>query len=172
MLRLIFTLLAFVALLFTGAAWLVARPSGREVRDVMAPVLERGFELAGEAGRRVALTPTSSGVWEPEPEPATAPSPKSQVAGGPPAGTARAADPEVEEPAESGQEVPLAEGSEPEDVEIVPWSERPFVESPPEAPGTEPPPEREVAALFQDQDAWAGLIRRMLAIHARVSGAE
>lgn len=84
MLRLIFTALATLALICTGALWLAAQPSGSGVREVVAPVLNRGFEMVGAAGKRavtsasrdllaaedddsrVALTPTASGVWEPE----------------------------------------------------------------------------------------------------------
>jgi hypothetical protein len=39
MLRLIFTALATLALLFVGALWLAAQPSGSGVRGVVAPVL-------------------------------------------------------------------------------------------------------------------------------------
>lgn len=177
MLRLIFTMTAMLALLFVGAAWLAAQPSGSEVREVVAPLLSRGLEMAGEAGRRIALTPTASGIWEPERAPeavvASAPAPPARAPEALPASAP--APPAAPAPLPRTQPAPRAAPAppaEPEEVEIVPWASRPFAESPPEEPAPEPPPDTEVAARAPDQEVWAALIRRMLAVHARVSAAE
>jgi outer membrane biosynthesis protein TonB len=187
MLRLIFTMTALLALLFVGAVWLAAQPSGSEVREVVAPLLSRGFEMAGAAGRRIALTPTAAGIWEPEREPEAAPASAPVPPPGPEAVAARAkappAPPPRAEPTPRPGPAPRppptlpaqaepAPPPEPEEEEIVPWTSRPFAELPLEEPAPEPPPDTEVAARAPDQDDWAALIRRMLAVHARVSAAE
>lgn len=163
MLRLIFTMLALLALLCVGAVWVAAQPSGSELRAVMAPVLSRGLELAGEAGKRVALTPTASGIWEPEVETEAGP---------------------AQSPAKAKPSAPRPEPQLPEPEEILLEPRGRFVESPPEEPSPEPPPDTDVAqagpvglasdvdGVPRDQEGWAALIRRMLVVHRRVSGSE
>ena len=178
MLRLIFTALATLALLFIGALWLAAQPSGSGVRKVVAPVLDRGFEIVAGASKRavmtasrdlvfgdddssrLTLTPTASGVWEPEPEPSAL------FAGG-------------------GEDAP------PEEIALVPPTSRPFRESTLDesdgavlvgsggngpvaepaglAPGVRAGRVDRDEPASPDQDDWAALIRRMLALHSRVS---
>ena len=201
MLRLIFSAMATLTLLFVGALWLSSQPSGGELRDVLAPLLGRGLELTRDAGRRaeaaslapetagestrVELKPTASGVWEPEAqrEVVAEPVPDSETAveaaTRPPAGE--------EEPPEEIALVPPEEVAlvPPEEIVLVPPALRPFVEGPlegraPELADAEAPvaaasaaPARDGgAAARPDQDEWAALIRRMLIVHSRVSGRE
>jgi len=184
MLRLIFSAMATLTLLFVGALWLSSQPSGGELRDVLAPLLGRGLELTRDAGRRaeaaslapetagestrVELKPTASGVWEPEAqrEVVAEPVPDSETAveaaTRPPAG-------EEEPPEEIAlvppEEVALVPPEEivlvpPEEIVLVPPALRPFVEGPlegraPELADAEAPVAAASAAPARDGGAAA-----------------
>lgn len=223
MLRLIFTALATLALLFIGALWLAAQPSGSGVREVFAPVLNRGFEIVGAAGKRAAitasrdllsgedasspvtLTPTASGVWEPEPA-STAPAALPEAKAATPVPPERPTEPKPprvapENPRRVAPEPDagplLAGGGEdapPEEIALVSPASRPFRESTldasdepgrvgsggngPVAESAGPAPDLKATRFDRgdsappDQDGWAALIRRMLAVQSRVSSSE
>ncbi len=187
MLRLIFTLMSTAALLLLGSAWLATQPSGGEVRAVVAPVLERGLELAGFAAhragsalrstaeaeaRRVPLTPTASGVWEPDPEPAAEPEARPrETPPAPPQEPPAPARPKPEpvEEVHLAARTPFAEGPLPEPRPTLPEPRAPRLQGG-DAPSLSAgkPPEPEVRAPRPDQDEWAALIRRMISVHGRV----
>ncbi len=201
MLRLIFTMMSTLALLALGAVWLAAQPSGGEVRAVAGPVLDRGLDLASSAARRVAtalgselrstaeldarrvpLTPTASGVWEPDAEPEAGEAPPAPHEPG-------ARKPEARPEAPPAQQAPERRPTppEPEPVEEVMLAARaPFVDGPlpedsrpaasaPAAAGVARSPDEVAGARSPtrpDHDEWAALIRRMLSVHDRVRGVE
>ena len=123
MLRLIFSAMATLTLLFVGALWLSSQPSGGELRDVLAPLLGRGLELTRDAGRRaeaaslapetagestrVELKPTASGVWEPEAQREVVAEPV----------------PDSETAVEAATRPPAGEEEPPEEIALVPPEE-------------------------------------------------
>ncbi len=206
MLRLIFTMMSTMALLMLGAFWLAAQPSGGEVRALAAPVLERGLDLAGDAARtvvtalgselrstaeadarRVPLTPTASGVWEPEDEPTDPPDASTAV---PEPAPKRAPEPAPKRaPERRAPARPAPEPVEEDEVEEVvlaarvPFTDAPLpeeearaafdeVESAPDSAAASRPAPPLAAAARPNQDEWAALIRRMLSVQSRVRGVE
>lgn len=189
MLRFIFTLMSTGALLMVGGVWLAAQPSGGEVREVVRPVLERGAALASQVARRaasvlgadavpasdvagaadsgvLALTPTATGIWEPEAEALPA-APRRELS--PPLAAGRR--PALPPPAPD--RIAAEDPDRVEEVALLPPA--PFVPGP-LAVGVGPAVAGDAAgsssSAAPNQDDWAALIRRMLAVHGRVSGAE
>lgn len=152
--RVIFSLMVTLGLLAGAALWHADPPPAEPAGDALEPVVERALELADETAERLE-------------EHAREAAPVVQQA-------ARAALAAVEPPAPTPSEP--ADEAAPERVEeqtlAATW-ERPFVEGPSHAgaeaesaiPGPAP---SFFDAQAADQDAWAGLIRRMLALRARV----
>jgi hypothetical protein len=184
MLRMIFTLVATLALLLAGSVWLAAQPSGGDLRQVMVPVVNRGLVLAERVSRRfvpgarparrgaadggaarVPLTPTASGVWEPDAEaPPPEPDPRPTLPEVEPR-----PDPEVVEEEILAVAAPFRESPAAEPGVVAPAA--PSVAPPSAAEAGPPSAPEQAAAPALDQDEWAALIRRMLVVHGRVSGA-
>jgi hypothetical protein len=170
--RVIFSVVVTLGLLVAAAFWhsgeRAVEPAMERAGEALEPVVERALELADETAERLeeaapAVAPVVeeaaralvAAVEPPEPKPAREPTPA---------------------PAE-----PAAEEPEPVEEESLTQSwDDPFVEGPTEDDGDEGeiliaevpgPAPSFYEGVPPDQDEWAGLIRRMLAIRSRVEAA-
>ena len=157
MIRLASTALAVVALLAAAATWFPAAPVPPEPRQAATPWRDRAVMLA----RDVGFAPgTGDGVATPEALGASGGADRAQ------GGAADAAPPPLPKPAAAPEPVP--------ERRLEPPSSLPFDDGMREQPG---PPSLEpgappALATAPDQEEWAGLIRRMLAIYQRVGATE
>jgi FtsZ-interacting cell division protein ZipA len=193
MVRVVFSVLVTVGLLVGAALWHgESRDAEPFATDGLAPVAERARDVAGdvaaevEAVKReaapliekaaaVASTVVEASRTEPRaarqperaperiPEPVRAPAPAKVAPAPKPVAPTQVAEPGVDDASEL----------EIEETRLDAYAELPFLEGPPDAnaeiatsdAATE---DREVAVGLEDQEEWAGLIRRMLAIYERV----
>lgn len=154
MLRVMFTLVVGFALLLSSGLWFARQEGLGPSREEVVAWAERARKLAQGADEklgeleRAAKPPPSAAAPSPvaPPEPA-APAPRP------------VAEPVVEE--EVAAEV--------EEVVVSAQRSRPFIEAPLETPLSEPPVAEAADPPAQDQEEWAHLIRRMLALYEQVA---